>query len=169
MRVALLLLSLAERRKLRLSLSKERDKVTYVRLLSVYQVGCGHKPSVVAAQLQVSSRAVYKWLRLFLKDRNPQSLVPPTRSGRPRGFTFLTQKRILSALHKDPAALGYGAGAWTVATLATYLNYQYKTSVSAYTLRRRMRELGLRYKRPRYVYEEKATSLAQKKGLLCES
>jgi transposase len=118
--------------------------------------------------LQVSVRAVYKWVHLFLESRTPEALVPAKRCGRPRGFTELTDRRILSALELKPHTLGYPAGSWTVATLAHYLNGRYGTSVSTHTLRRRLKELGLRYKRPRYVYEEKAPALAQKKGQSCE-
>ncbi len=39
-------------------------------------------------------------------------------------------------------------------------------SISARTLRRRMKEIGLRCKRPRYVYSEKEPHRAQKKGRL---
>ena len=37
-------------------------------------------------------------------------------------------------------------------------------AVSAHTLRRRLREAGYRWKRPRYVYVGRAEHLGQKKG-----
>jgi transposase len=51
-------------------------------------------------------------------------------------------------------------------TLAQYLHHRYGTQVSVATLRRRMHDIGLRYKLPKYIYEEKEPNRAQKKGRL---
>jgi transposase len=70
----------------------------------------------------------------------------------------------LEILQEDPHALGYASGTWTVANVANHLSERHGILVGEHTLRRRMKELGLRYKRPKYVYEEKEPNLAQKKG-----
>ena len=51
-----------------------------------------------------------------------------------------------------------------VALLAQHLGRRYGCPIAARTLRRRMRALGLRWKRPRYVYAERDPHRAQKKG-----
>jgi transposase len=60
--------------------------------------------------------------------------------------------------------LGYRATGWTVALLADHLQHKYACSISPRTLRRRMRDLDLRWKRPRYVYATKDPNRVQKKG-----
>ena len=51
-----------------------------------------------------------------------------------------------------------------MALLAKHLGRTYGCPISPRTLRRRMRALGLRWKRPRYVYADKDPHRAQKKG-----
>lgn len=62
--------------------------------------------------------------------------------------------------------LGYHATGWTVSLLADHLQTKYGGALSARTLRRRMWDLDLRWKRPRYVYATKDPNRAQKKGAL---
>jgi transposase len=72
----------------------------------------------------------------------------------------------LAELKRSPLRLGYRTNVWTVELLADRLHQQYGCEISPHTLRRRMRALGLRCKRPRYVYSEKEPHLPQKKGRL---
>ncbi len=65
---------------------------------------------------------------------DPASLDEGSRSGRPRSAEAISEQRVLRALRKDPLALGFGVGAWTVATLARYLNEHYRASITARTL-----------------------------------
>jgi transposase len=51
-----------------------------------------------------------------------------------------------------------------VALLAQHLGRKYSCPITARTLRRRMHDLGLCWKRPRYVYADKDPHRAQKKG-----
>lgn len=67
---------------------------------------------------------------------------------------------------KDPRSLGYKATAWTVPLLAGHLGRCRECPVTRRTPRRRMRALGLAWKRPRHVFADKAGDLPQKKGVL---
>jgi len=60
--------------------------------------------------------------------------------------------------------LGYHTTGWTVSLLADYLQAKYGSAISARTLRRRMRDWDLCWKRSRYVYATKDPNRAQKKG-----
>lgn len=53
---------------------------------------------------------------------------------------------------------------WTVPLLAAHLRGKYGGPVTPRTLRRRMRAMGLAWKRPKYVFCEKDPHGAQKKG-----
>ena len=57
------------------------------------------------------------------------------------------------------------ATAWTVPLLAGHLRAQ-GLAISARTLRRRIRAARFRWKRPRYVYSERAAHVGAKKGAL---
>ena len=63
----------------------------------------------------------------------------------------------------DPCRFGYDASTWTVPLLATHLHTQ-GLVISARTLRRRIRAARFRWKRPRYVYSERAEHVGAKKG-----
>jgi transposase len=65
--------------------------------------------------------------------------------------------------------LGYNTTGWTVALLARHPGQKYGCPIAARTLRRRLHRLGLRWKRPRYVYATKDPHRAQKKGRLFAS
>jgi transposase len=108
--------------------------------------------------------AVYRWLRLYLEAHQPDSLRDAPRPGRPRAAGRITDARIVREFRRDPMRLGYNTTGWTVGLLAEHLSRRYRCPISARTLRRRMRALGLRWKRPRYIYAEKDPHRAQKKG-----
>jgi transposase len=91
-------------------------------------------------------------------------LVDAPRLGRPRCAQPITAARLLRQWRRDPLRLGYSTTIWTVALLATHLSACFHCPVTPRTLRRRMREAGLCWKRPRYVYATKAPHRAQKKG-----
>lgn len=151
--------------KLRRVMAQVKDKRTYVRMQAVILLGCGYSIQQVADLMNSSRQAVYNWLSLYLKQRDPAALLEHQRSGRPQSAAALSAQRILKTLQLDPRALGFRHNAWTVAILAQYLNGHYHTCITAATLRRRLKAMGLRYKRPKYVYEEKEPHQAQKKGL----
>jgi transposase len=150
--------------RLQKAMSCVQDKRTYLRMEAVLLVAQGHRPAWVAAHQTKSRQVIYRWCALFLQHHNPYSLQEGSRSGRPLSAAAITEGRILRALQKNPLELGYRAGGWTVALLAHYLSGRYGCAVAPHTLRRRMKGMGLRYKRPRYVYEEKDPARVQKKG-----
>lgn len=154
---------------LRLFSKQVNDKRTYVRVLCLCLLAEGYCLTTVSQDLQISRREIYRLLHRYLDRRNPAYLQDLPRSGRPPVAQQLTPERILAALKKDPRKQGFTHNAWTVALLAQYLNGRYGTKVSEATLRRRLHTLGLRYKLPKYVYEEKDPNRTQKKGQLSES
>lgn len=108
--------------------------------------------------------AVYDWIRTYLQSHDPDRLRDAPRPGRPRAAPAITNERIAHEVRRDPLRLGYNSTGWTVALLADHLRQQYGTAIKVRTLRRRMHELGLRWKRPRYTYATKDPHRAQKKG-----
>ena len=113
-----------------------------------------------------SQRSLYRFVSRYLNAHQTTALCDDKHTGRPALAPQVTAPRILRELQRVPLLLGYHTNVWTVELLATRLNECYHCSISARTLRRRMKEIGLRCKRPRYVYSEKEPHRAQKKGRL---
>jgi transposase len=130
----------------------------------VLLVAEGWTPLAAAHVAGCSLRAVYGWLDTYLAEHELEHLVDSPRSGRPPVAPAITDARIKKEIARDPLALGYNALEWTAPLLATHLSALYDTQISADTLRRRMRRLGLRWKRPRHAFKTKDPNRAQKKA-----
>jgi transposase len=156
-----------DERRLKKALKRAVDKRTFQRVQAVLLVAQGRAIPEVALIAGVSLQAVYNWVTLYLASRQVAALKDALRSGRPRIAPLITAARILREVRRNPLRLGYRTTVWTVPLLTHHLSRLYQCNLSSYTLRRRMKALGLRCKRPRYVYEEKEPHLAQKKGLSC--
>jgi transposase len=153
-----------DRRRLVRALLRATKVRTYRRLQAVLLVARGHTVLKVAHLTGAKPAAVYDWVQRYLRTHQPDCLGDAARPGRPRTATAITDARIVREFRRDPLRLGYATTGWTVALLAEHLGRTYGCPISARTLRRRMRALGLRWKRPRYVYADKDPHRAQKKG-----
>jgi len=140
------------------------DARLFQRVQAVLWVAQGDTISEVAELTGVSVQTVYNWLQHYLAGHRVAALADAPRSGRPVTAPQITATHILEHLQGNPLLLGYRTTVWSVKLLAAHLSRQYDCPISPYTLRRRMKAMGLRWKRPRYFYEEKAPHRAQKKG-----
>lgn len=145
------------------------DKRTFLRLKAVWLFASGMKITQIASIADKSRQIIYQWINAYLTTHQPDALKDGHRSGRPASALCITDKRIRRELKRNPMQLGYASNVWTVALLAQHLSWLYHCDIHADTLRRRMKQIGLRCKRPRYVYAEKDPNRAQKKGRLSES
>jgi transposase len=146
------------------ALHQAADARTYRRVQAVLLVAQGRTVREVAQITGARPWSIYAWVRTYVHTHRPDCIRDAPRSGRPRVAGAITQARLAREVRRDPMHLGYNAAGWTVSRLAEHLQRRYGCSISAHTLRRRMRDLGLRWKRPRYVYATKDPNRAQKKG-----
>jgi len=153
-----------DRRRLSQTLHHVADARTYRRVQALLLVAQGRTVAEAARITGVQPWSVYAWIRTYVQTHHPNSVRDRPRSGRPRVARTITDRRLVREFRRDPRRLGYHATGWTVALLADHLREKYDDSLSARTLRRRMRDLDLRWKRPRYVYATKDPNRAQKKG-----
>jgi len=158
-----------DRRKLKAAVRAVRDARHLRRVQAVLLVAQGRPMKLVCATTGLSRQSVYNAVRRYRQRRRPADLADRPRPGRPRAARAIGSRQILAALGVDPRDAGFNATAWTVPLLARYLTSRYLTSrhraaITPRTLRRRMHEAGLRWKRPRYVYHERDPNAAQKKG-----
>lgn len=152
--------------RLKKALKRASDSHTSQRVQAVWLVARGRAINEVATVAGVSGQTVYNWVTRYLASHHVSALTDLPRSGRPRTATPITAARLLREVRRNPLRRGYRTTVGTVPLLAQHLSRLYPCSLSPYTLRRRMKEIGLRCKRPRYFYEEKEPHRAQKKGPL---
>jgi transposase len=153
-----------DKRRLRRALERAVDVRTYRRVHAVLSVAQGQPVREVARLACAALRTVYAWVTTYVRTHRPQSLEDAPRPGRPPVAPAITDARIRREFGRDPLRLGYNTTAWTAPLLAHHLGTRYGQSLGAGTLRRRMRSLGLRWKRPRHAYGTKDPNRAQKKG-----
>ena len=146
------------------ALHRVTEARTYRRVQALLLVAQGRKVAEVARITGARPWSVYAWARVYLQTHRPDRVADAPRPGRPRVAETLTEARLVREFRRDPMRLGYTATGWTVALLVEHLQRQYDVAISPRTLRRRLRDLDLRWKRPRYVYATKDPNRAQKKG-----
>ena len=151
------------------ALAKATNARLYVRLKAVLLVLQGMSVAAVAKFFDKGRRTVYHCITIYLKEHQVRSLEEGARSGRPRSAPDITNEYILAELKGNPLHLGYPTTVWTVEILARHLSKCSGCEIRPFTLYRRMKAMGLRCKRPRYVYSDKDPHRAQKKGRLSES
>jgi transposase len=154
----------ADRKRLAAALAAAREARVYRRLEALLLVAEGHSMAEAARRCRVDRSSVHRWLAQYRAEHEATALRDRPRSGRPRRHCTLTPRRLSAALARDPRRCGYQATSWTVPLLAHDLAAHKGIAVSPRTLRRRLHEAGYRWKRPRYVYVERAAHLPQKKG-----
>ena len=119
----------------------------------------------VAQRLHVSRQAVYAWQgRLGWAGDLAARLVDRPRSGRPRTTGHAVDAVIADVIGTDPRQHGYRLASWTTGLLRQQLRRSRDLGVSERTIRRCLRRLGYRYKRPRYVLARRAPHWRQAKG-----
>ena len=155
-----------DRSRLTRALRRVRDLRTYRRVQAVLCMARGQPVGQVARLTGTSRRSVYDWLERYLRRHRIEDLQDAPRPGRPPVAPSLTDARIVREFKKDPMRLGYRSSDWTVVLLARHLSRRYGCTISEHTLRRRMKGLGLVWKRTRHAYKHPAEHLPQKKGAL---
>lgn len=154
-----------DRRRLEKALGEARDARFYRRLLAALLVARGMAPPLVARLINHHARSVARWVQRYLSRPRVTSLKDAPRSGRPRQAKWLKPGNLWRELQHNPLRAGYPRTVWTVDLLGWELRRRSGQPLSARTLRRRLKERGLRWKRLRHVYGHREPHPAQKKGL----
>jgi transposase len=153
-----------DRRRLAAALAQAQDVKFFRRLQVILYLAEGGSVDTAAHFARVDRSTVHRWLHLYQRNRCPEDLLDEARPGRPRQAEDLDADWLAEVLAQDPRTLGYRATGWTVPLLTTHLNQECGCRVSERTLRRRLEQHGWCWKRPRYIYHERAPHIGQKKG-----
>jgi transposase len=137
------------------------------RFQAVLRVAEGDSVAQAAGGTGVDRSTVHRWVERYQQRRRVEDLVDVPSPGRPSQAEELNETLVSQVLAEDPREYGLLATTWTVPLLVAHLRQEHGCVVSERTLRRRLHAYGWRWKRPRYVYHERAPQVAQKKGRLC--
>ena len=138
-----------QREHLLQALRQATEARLYRRLLALVQIDRGKPVAQVAEELMVSRMTVHRWLRRYLRCRDPWGLVERAGRGRPRLWTPQLESLLEQALRASPTELGYRGARWTLPLLQAHLLQQGGPRLSVWTLRRQLQRLGLVDQRPR--------------------
>jgi transposase len=127
----------------------------------------GEHPIAVAQRLGVTRESVYAWLRRLQHlgaGSLAEKLREQPRSGRPREKRQAVQELVQQVMETQPSQYSYQAQGWTAALLRHHLKSTQDMEVSIATVRRCLKGMGYRWKRPRYVLARRDPFWRQAKG-----
>jgi transposase len=155
-----------DRQRLRRAVVEAATARLLRRVPAVLRVAEGDPLAEAARRSGVDRTSVHRWVGAYLHRQVVADLQDRPHTGRPRETDDLDAEWLEAVLAQDPRTVGYQATPWTAPLWATHWREEHGCVISERTLRRRLREYDWRWKRPRYLYRERAEHVAQKKGRL---
>jgi transposase len=102
----------------------------------------------IAGRFYCKQKTVRKWLHRYQQD-GAAGLLDRPRGGRPSTLTAGAQQAIFTQINQPPWTFGYVFAFWSVASLAQHLASRCWQRVSPWLVRRVLRSLGYRCRRPK--------------------
>ncbi len=124
------------------------------RALMILLSAQGHTVPEISTIFGVNRASVRFWIRRF-DSSGPGGLVDNARSGRPRRSDERVRNALTKLVHNDPLYSGFLATFWTVAMLGAALFSLLGVQLSLRTIRTTLRDIGLRWGRPRLAMPHK--------------
>ncbi len=139
-----------------------RQTRTWKRYRALLLLGDGLSVHQVAQTLGCGPSTVYRWVANW-RAHGVQRLAEGPHPGRSRRLDAAADARLQVLLGSDPQAHGHHSTGWTVPLLLTALAAG-GWVVHEHTLRRTLKRLGYRWKRPQYVLGHPDGAYTEKKG-----
>lgn len=158
-----LMLGPRERAQLAEGASKQKRVRNWRRMRAIELLAEGRSPEAVAAALGCARSSVYAWAKAW-REMGLSGLQEGPRSGRKRSLEGGAELLLEGLLEEgDPQRRGYRSSGWTVPMLKNELAKDGYV-VSERTVRRTLKRLGFRWKRPKYVLGRPDPDYESKKG-----
>ena len=158
-----LMLDPTERAQLAEAASGEKRVRTWRRMRAIELLAEGRRPEAVAEALGCARASVYAWAKAW-RERGLSGLQEGSRSGRKRSLEGQAELLLEELLQEgNPQSRGYRSSGWTVPLLKSELA-KAGYVVSERTVRRTLKGLGFRWKRPKYVLGRPDPDHESKKG-----
>ncbi len=143
--------------------SEEKRVRNWRRMRAIELLAEGRKPETVAEVLGCARSSVYAWAKAW-REMGLRGLREEPRSGRKRSLEGRAELLLEELLEEgDPQKRGYRSSGWTVPILKSELA-KAGYVVSERTVRRTLKRLGFRWKRPKYVLGRPDPEHDSKKG-----
>jgi transposase len=126
---------------------------TVQRCSALLFLDAGNDQSTVASCLNVSIRAVQRWVGAFVGG-GVGALHVKKPSGRPPKLTPSQKKQLKAHLQKGPEAWGYATGVWTSALIQDHLATTFQVSYSVFYISQLLRNLGMSFIKPKTYYAQ---------------
>lgn len=143
------------------------DAVVVQRAHTLLGLHEGMAVAEMARLLRVNRRTVYNWARAF-RNRGGvnvcERLRDAPRSGRPVTALGIIDPLLDSVIDDDPCDHGYRSTVWTAPLLQRYLQEVHDIATSTKSVRRALKRLGIRWKRPRHRLARRLETWQQAKG-----
>ena len=126
-----------------------------------------YSAQAVADRLGMSRQTVQRWKRQYqerAQDPVRARLQEGQHTGRLPDQLRLARKEIERVWRRDPRRYGFRARNWTVPMLRCLIHRRTAVQVSRSTVRRALRSLRYRYKRPRLTLALRSPTWRQEKG-----
>jgi transposase len=167
MSMANITLSAQERTALQQLVQATRSPRVLKRAQALLWLEAGEPLTAVARRLFVSRQTIYSWIGMYqhrtdipLADR----LADRQRWRPGQGRIWMAARDLLQAvIDQQPSLYGYDVPLWTTPLLQDYLRAQGVTISTRY-IRRLLRALDYRAKRPRYRLSRRSRTWRQAKG-----
>ncbi len=157
-----LTLTAEEREALAGAAAQERRVRVWRRYQAMLLVGDGQHPEAVATAVGCSRASIYTWVATWRNEGVAGLNEAPHLPSRP-AHTLPLEALLTALLGDDPQAHGHHATGWTTPLLHGEVQ-RAGHQVSEHTVRRAVRRLGWRWKRPKYVLGRPDPAYAEKKG-----
>jgi transposase len=157
-------LTMTERQRIELeaAAAAENGVRRWRRYQAVLLLAEGHAPAAVAHTLRCSRASVYAWAARW-QAQGVLGLREGDHGGGRVKLDAAGEAAVEGVLAVDPQTRGHQATGWTVPLLRTELA-RVGVVVGERTIRRALRRLGYRWKRPQYVLGRPDPGYAEKKG-----
>jgi transposase len=143
--------------------SEEKRVRRWRRMRAIELLAEGRSPEEVAAALGCARSSVYAWAKAW-REMGLSGLGEGPRPGRKRSLEGRAELLLEELLEEgDPQKRGYRSSGWTVPLLKSELA-KGGYVVSERTVRRTLKRLGFRWKRPKYVLGRPDPDYEHKKG-----
>jgi len=139
-----------------------RQTRSWKRYQALRLLADGQTIAQVSTAMACGQSTVYRWVAIW-RAEGVERLAEGLHSGRTRRLDPAADARLQALLGSDPQTHGHHTTGWTVPLLLTALAAE-GWVVHEHTLRRTLKRLGYRWKRPQYVLGRPDPAYAETRG-----
>jgi transposase len=151
-----------QRTDLEQAASTARQTRTWKRYQALLLLADGQSIAQVSTVLTCGQSTIYRWAAIW-RDEGVTGLAEGPHRGRAHRLDAAADGHLQAVLGSDPQARGHHATGWTVPLLLGEMATA-GWVVHEHTLRRTLKRLGYRWKRPQYVLGRPDPAYEEKKG-----